>query len=71
MRAHLKLNLLIRIRTIDNIRHFIRNLESLWMITFLDLNLLSVAYILMVLLHILIINVLTNCCIFLMILSGV
>jgi hypothetical protein len=28
MRAHLKLNLLVRIHTIGNIRHFLRNLES-------------------------------------------
>jgi hypothetical protein len=36
MRAHLKLNLLIRIHTIGNIRHFLRNLESPWMIALLD-----------------------------------
>jgi hypothetical protein len=60
MRAHVKLNLLIRICTIGNIRRFLRNLESPWMIVLLDLSLLSVAYVLVVLLHILTMNVLNN-----------
>jgi hypothetical protein len=71
MRAHLKLNLLVRIRTIGNIRHFLRNLESPWMIAFLDLSLLSVAYVLVVLLLILTMNVLNNSCMLLMIMFGV
>jgi hypothetical protein len=71
MRARLKLNLLIRIRTIGNIRRFLRNLESSWMIALLDLSLLSVAYVIMVLLLILVMNVLNNCCMLLMIIFGV
>jgi hypothetical protein len=71
MRAHLKLNLLIRICTIGNIRRFLRNLESSWMIALLDLSLLSVAYVIMVLLLILVMNVLNNCCMLLMIIFGV
>jgi hypothetical protein len=71
MRAHLKLNLLVRMRTIGNIRHFLRNLESPWMIAFLDLSLLSVAYVLVVLLLILTMNVLNNSCMLLMIMFGV
>jgi hypothetical protein len=62
MRAHLKLNLLIRIRIICNIRHFLRNLESSWMIALLDLSPLSATYILVVLLLILIMNMLNNLC---------
>jgi hypothetical protein len=62
MRTRLKLNILVRIRTVGNIRHFLRNLESPWMITLFDLSLLSAAYILVVLLHILTMNVLNNCC---------
>jgi hypothetical protein len=71
MRAHLKLNLLIRIRTIGNIRHFLRNLESPGMIALLDLSLLLVAYVHVAFLLILIMNVLNNCCKLLMILCGV
>jgi hypothetical protein len=71
MRAHLKLNLLTRIHTTGNIRCFIRNLESSWMIDLLDLSLLLVAYVFVVLLLILIMNVLNNCCMLLMIMFGV
>jgi hypothetical protein len=46
IRDHLKLNLLVRIRTIGNIEYFLKNLKSPWMIVLLDLSLLSVAYIL-------------------------
>jgi hypothetical protein len=51
-----------RYTTIGNIKLFLRNLESPWMIVLLDLNLLSVAYVLVVHLLILIMNVLNNCC---------
>jgi hypothetical protein len=71
MMARLKLNLLVRIHPIGNIRYSLRNLESLWMVGLLDLSLLSVAYVLVILLHILTMNVLNNCCMFLMILFGV
>jgi hypothetical protein len=67
----MKLNLLTRIRTIGNIRHFLRNLESLGMIALLDLSLLFVAYVHVAFLLILIMNVLNNCCKILMILCGV
>jgi hypothetical protein len=70
MRARPKLNLLIRICTIDNIRRFLKNLKSPWMIALLDLILLLVAYVLVVLLNILIMNVLSSCCMLLIILSG-
>jgi hypothetical protein len=71
MRARLKLNLLVRIRTIGNIRYFLKNLKSPWMIALLDLSLLSVAYVLVVLLLILTMNVLNNCCMPWMIMFGV
>jgi hypothetical protein len=71
MRAHLKLNLLVVICTIGNTRCFLRNQESPWMIALLDLSLLLVAYVLMVLLDILIINMPNICCMLLMILFGV
>jgi hypothetical protein len=71
MRARLKLNLLVRMRTIDNIRRFLINLESHWMIALLDLSVLSVAYVLVILLHILTMNLINNYCMFLMILFGV
>jgi hypothetical protein len=71
MRVHLKLNLLIRILTIGNIRRFLRNLEIPWMIALLDLSLLSVAYVLVLLLLILTMNVLNNCCMHWMIMFGV
>jgi hypothetical protein len=45
MKARMKLNLIIRILTIGNLRHFLRNLESPWMIGLLYLSLLSVAYV--------------------------
>jgi hypothetical protein len=40
MRALLKLSHLVRTLTIGNIKSFLRNLESLWMIALLDLSLL-------------------------------
>jgi hypothetical protein len=38
MRAHLKLNLLIRILRIGSIKPLLRNLESHWMIALLGLS---------------------------------
>jgi hypothetical protein len=38
MRAHLKLNHLVRILTIGSIKALLRNLESTWMIAFLGLS---------------------------------
>jgi hypothetical protein len=49
---------------------FLRNLVNLLMIALLTLSRLLAAYVLMVLLHILIMNVLNNCCMLLMILFG-
>jgi hypothetical protein len=70
MRALLRLSLRVQILIIGNTRFFLRNLVSLLMIALLALSQLLAAYILVVLLHILIINVLNNCCMLLMILFG-
>jgi hypothetical protein len=70
MRALLRLSLCVEIPTIGNIRLFLRNLESLWMTTMLGLSPLSVAYVLVVLLHTLIMNVLSSCYMHLMIMYG-
>jgi hypothetical protein len=40
MRALLKLSYLIRALTVDNIKHFLRNLESLYMTALLGISLL-------------------------------
>jgi hypothetical protein len=70
MRALLKLSYLVRTLIIDSIKVFLRNLESPLMIALLALSLLLVAYIHMVLLLILIMNVQNNCYMLLMILLG-
>jgi hypothetical protein len=71
MRALLRLNLRIEILIIGNIYLSLRNLANRLMIAWLDLSLLSVAYVLVVLLLILTMNVLNNCCMLLMILCEV
>jgi hypothetical protein len=70
MRALLILSLRIEILITDSIRLFLRNLESPWMIALLALSPLLAAYVLVVLLHILIMNVLNNSCMLLMPLCG-
>jgi hypothetical protein len=67
MTALQRLSLRVEILTIDNIRLFLTNLESPWMTILLDLSPLSVAYVLVVHLHILIMNVLSSCYMCLMI----
>jgi hypothetical protein len=71
MRALLKLSLHVEILTIGNIKLSLRNLVNRLMIALLDLSPLSVAYVLVVLLLILTMNMLNNYCILLMILCGV
>jgi hypothetical protein len=71
MRALLKSNLLVRTPIIDSIRLFLRKLVNLLMIALLGLSLLSVAYVLVVLLHILIMNMLNGCYMLFMILFGI
>jgi hypothetical protein len=66
MRAFLILTLHIEILIICNIRFFLKNLESPLMIALLALSRLLVAYVHVVLLLILIMNMLDNCCILLM-----
>jgi hypothetical protein len=66
MRAFLRLSLHIEILIICNIRLFLKNLESLLMIALLALSRLLVAYVHVVLLLILIMNMLDNYCILLM-----
>jgi hypothetical protein len=68
MRAHLRLSLRVEIHTIDGTRLFLRNLLNRLMIVLLSLSPLSVAYVVVVYIHILIMNVLNNYCIRLMIL---
>jgi hypothetical protein len=70
MRDLLRLSLPIRIRIIDNVRLLLRNLVNLWMTALLVLSLLSVAYVLVVLLHTLTMNVLSSCYMRLMIMFG-
>jgi hypothetical protein len=70
MRALLTLSLHIEIPITDSTRLFLRNLESPLMIVLLVLSPLSVAYILVVLLLILTMNVLNNFSMRLMILYG-
>jgi hypothetical protein len=67
----LRLSLLAKILTIGSTKLSLRNLVNLWMIILLDLNPFSVADVLLVLLHILIMNVLNSCFMLLMILFGV
>jgi hypothetical protein len=71
MRALLRLSLHIEILIIGNIKLSLRNLANRLMIAWLDLSSLSVAYVLVVLLLILTMNVLNNCCMLLMILCEV
>jgi hypothetical protein len=68
MRAHLRLSLHVEILTIGSTRLFLRNLVNRLMIAFLSLSPWSVAYVLVVYMHILIKKVLNSYCILLMIL---
>jgi hypothetical protein len=70
MRTLLRLSLRVEILITGNTRFFLRNLVNLLMIALVALSQLLAAYILVVLLHILIINMLNNCCMLLMILFG-
>jgi hypothetical protein len=70
MRTLLRLSLHVEILITGSTRLFLRNLVNLLMIALLTLSRLLAAYILVVLLHILIMNVLNNCCMLLMILFG-
>jgi hypothetical protein len=70
MRALLRLSLHVEILITDSTRLFLRNMESPLMIALLALSRLLAAYVHMVLLLILIMNVLNNCYMFLMILYG-
>jgi hypothetical protein len=70
MRALLRLSLRVEILITDSTRLFLRNLESLLMIVLLALSLLLAAYVHVVLLLILIMNVLNNCYMLLMIPCG-
>jgi hypothetical protein len=71
MRALLRLSLHIEILITDSTRLFLRNLVNRLMIASLALSPLSVAYVLMVLLLILTMNMLNNFSMHLMILFGV
>jgi hypothetical protein len=71
MRVLLKLSLHVEILITCNIRLPLRNLESPWMTAFLGLSLLLTAYVHVVLLLILIMNVLINCFMILIIMCGV
>jgi hypothetical protein len=71
MRALLRLSLHVEILITGSTRLFLRNLVNRLMITLLALSRLLVAYVLVVLLHIMIMNVLNNCYMLLMILFGV
>jgi hypothetical protein len=70
MRALLRLSLHVEILITCSTRFFLRNLVNLLMIALLALSRLLAAYVLMVLLHILIMNMLNNCCMLLMVLFG-
>jgi hypothetical protein len=70
-RALSKLSHLVRTLTIDNIKSFLKNQESPYMIALLGLSLLWVTWDLVVLLLILIMNLLNNYCMLLMIMCGV
>jgi hypothetical protein len=71
MMALLRLSLHIEILRIGNIKLSLRNLVNRLMIALLDLSSLSVAYVLVVLLLILTMNMLNNYCMLLMIMCGV
>jgi hypothetical protein len=66
----MRLSLHIEIPITDSTRLSFRNLESPLMIALLALSLFLAAYVHVVLLLILIMNVLNNCCMLLMILYG-
>jgi hypothetical protein len=70
MRALMRLSLHVEIPITDSTRLSLRNLESPLMIALLALSLLLAAYVHVVLLLILIINVLSNCCMLWMTLCG-
>jgi hypothetical protein len=70
MRALLRLSLRVEILITGSTILFLRNLVNLLMIALLALSRLLAAYVLVFLLHILIMNVLNNCCMLLMILFG-
>jgi hypothetical protein len=70
MWALLRLSLHVEIPITDRTRLSLRNLESPLMIALLALSLLLAAYVHVVLLPILIMNVLNNCCMLLMTLCG-
>jgi hypothetical protein len=70
MRALLRLSLRVEILIIDSTRLFLRNLESPLMIALLILSQLLAAYVHVVLLFILIMNVLNNYYMLLMTLCG-
>jgi hypothetical protein len=71
MRALLRLSLHVEIPITDSSRLSLRNLESPLMIALLALSLLLAAYVHVVFLLILIMNVLNNCCMLWMTLCGV
>jgi hypothetical protein len=71
MSTLLRLSLYIEILITDSTRLFLKNLVNRLMTALLDLSLLSVAYVLMVLLFILIMNMLNSYRMLLIILFGV
>jgi hypothetical protein len=70
MRAHLRLSLHVEILITASTRPFLRNLMNRLIIVLLGLSPSSVAYVLVVLLHTLIMNMLSNCYMHLMIMYG-
>jgi hypothetical protein len=70
MRALLRLSLHVEMLIIGSIGLSLRNLESPLMIALVALSLLLTDYVHVVLLLILIMNVLNNCCMLLMIMYG-
>jgi hypothetical protein len=71
MRALLRLSLHVEILVTGSTRLFLKNLVNRLVIALPDLSLLSVAYILVVLLLILVMNMLNSYCMLLIILFGV
>jgi hypothetical protein len=71
LRDLLRLSLPVRLRIIGNIRLLLRNLVNPWMAALPVLSLLSLAYVLVVLLHTLTMNMLSSCYMRLMIMFGV
>jgi hypothetical protein len=70
MRAPLRLSHHVEILITGSTRTFLKNLVNCLMIVLLDLSPLSVAYVFVVHLHILIMNVLSSCYMHLMIIFG-